>query len=271
MKLLAALLFLLPSWAFAGGNFSGSGAFASLPGYGYVVTGSYESTLGDFEFQPLNLDQLGMNDPLMLGSSLNAGLRLKPATPISTALTGDVSVSLKVAIVNLATGAPGYPPELLLPGGSGYQLMWVNGAGWASAHVDAQFTPEQRLTPSVFSQSLTVADQNGVLPHGYSEWGCYASSATCPSANGAPTSIELSYAMHFEAGTYKYRSGDPACVGIDCLIDAHDVLSFNDIGIALGVRAVPEASTSALMLFGLAAVAACARRRKRPRVAATAF
>jgi hypothetical protein len=262
MKLLAGLL-LAPSLASAAdGTFSQSGAFSTLPGYGYVVEGRYQSTLGAMSFEVLKVDGYKANDPLMLGTRLAIGFRLQPADVAPTMTDGDLTVSLRASIVNLATGMPGYPAEVLTPGGSGYQLVQISGAGFTSNYVTTLLPEAQRISDSVLTETKTVSDQNGALPFGHSSWGCYASSPVCPGAETAPAWIQLDYALHFEAGRYLTPSADPACVGAACLVEARDALVIREQYAGVGVSTVPEPATYGLLMSGLLTVGLVLRRRR---------
>lgn len=261
MKLLSALL-LAPSLAYAvDGSFSQSGAFTTLPGYGYVVEGSYQSTLGAMSFDVLTVDGYKANDPLMLGTRLSIGLRLQPANAAPTTTDGDLTVSLRASIVNLATGLPGYPAEVLAPGGAGYHLVWVTGTGFSWTYLTTPLPQAQRISDSVLTESRTVSDQNGLLPYGYREWACYASSTVCPGPETAPTWIQFDYALHFEAGRYLTPSTDPNCAGSSCLVEAKDALVIREQYAGVGITTVPEPANYGLLMTGLLIVGLSLRRR----------
>lgn len=258
MKRYIASLLLLPALAIASeGSFEKTGTF-SIDGYGYRLEGHYSSTAGEFKFVDTSYDKWDVADPLMQGKSFSAGLSLAPVEGMFAGLAADISVQLKVSIINLATGLPEVPPSWLVPMGTGYswQSITISGGGGAGSGTLAPV--ELRFSNGRLSSSSVVSDQLGALPNPWKEWAC--GNANCYADWYRPEYVQINSTVHFEAGHFLSASNDPSCAWFDCMTPGHDVLNKGSYSVRMTAATVPE--PSALLMVGAGVALLWLRRRR---------
>jgi len=260
MKRLFATLLCLPGLALAStGSFTDSGVFTTVPGYGYEIKGSYFTNVATFSVFSDGADQY---DRPYFDKRIFAGATLWPDVPGSPE-TVDVSVTLDVRFVNLATGQTEFPSHLLNRSAIEPRYIVVaEGKGSGKAEVVTPWRPVTRLSESTLTQSWSISDQLGPLNGnggnvGYKRIIC-THTGHCDDVLLASAAVHLEFNASFNAGSWLMPSLDPTCVG--CMVQGRDTLWLNLISVGVSVSAVPEPSTDLLFTLGVAGLLAYSRR-----------
>lgn len=220
----------------AAGTATGLIQLTTMPDYAFAYESSWTASSGSFELQVSTYDLYAppASNPWPHALATLKALLIPVVAPDAGA-SFDFDFELRIAIVELATGDVEAPPVFMNhPMGLSHEtIVGSHFASQAGAPVGLRF-------------SNFILDQQPSISH-----------PTYPAPDWTYTS-----AVHFEPGNFLSPSPDPSCASLACMIPGKDKLvALGTGGVVVGISAVPELSTMALMLSGLAGIAAIARRR----------
>lgn len=241
-KLFAALLAVPLIASAATGAFVQTGSFASLPGYGYEVIGSFNSP-APYTLSVKVADKFLVGADYTYGPGPEAGIRatLTPTQSNVGSSPASLDLELEIAIVNLATGERGLPTAFYTPGALGEGASFIRAAGYAGGAGHAAELPVAlRFSNPRFDAVRSLS--------GMGTYVCFPWDDTCT----APAdSHKVNFSLQFQSGNYLSPSNDPNCADFSCMTYGRDALSLQPVSVELMVSGVPEPSTWALFTAAL--------------------